>query len=197
MKRGWVKLYRSIEDNHLWRDQSAYRVFSWLLMNVDRHTGKITTGRKKMATACGLKESTIYITTKRLQTQQRINIESNNHFSTISIVNWYKYQDNDNSEDNKDITKKQQPHNTKQEVRSKNKEEDYGETTVKIATMLGIEPTRGMDEYVTSTYKGFKLKDETTRCREWCENNNKPLTSLRWMNWVRKAHKSGDLERLS
>ncbi len=45
MNEGWIKLHRKILDNGILRDQNAWIVFSWLLLKVDRKTGKKIVGR--------------------------------------------------------------------------------------------------------------------------------------------------------
>lgn len=155
---GWIKLHRKLLDNPVIRDDNAYKLFTILLMLVDKKNGKYTTGRFQLSEISRIKPNTVYIALKRLEKKhQMITQESNNHFTTISIVNWHYYQGNGNTKDNNQITTRQQPDNTKQELRIKNKE--Y------------------MREYLTSQecyenlYKKFPTIDELA-IRDKCESFN-------------------------
>lgn len=121
MERGFVKLYRSIDQNELLEnDNTAFIVFLKLLLRVDRRTGTYTTGRKKLANMCNLNPNTLYSALKRLEASTIIQQQSNTTSTTISICNWWKYQ----QDDNKTSNVRQSAVNTKQEKKEKeNKKE--------------------------------------------------------------------------
>lgn len=113
---GWVKSYRSVLDHELLaNDNSAYIVFTKLLLKVDRKTGKYTTGRFKLGDLCNLKPITAWKALHRLKNGQMVSLSSNNRFTVITICNWTKYQGNGNSSRNNQVTTGEQPSNTKQE----------------------------------------------------------------------------------
>lgn len=119
----YIKSFRAkIHHPLLANDNNAYIVFDKLLHLVDRRTGSYTSGRFKLAALMNLKPSTTYKVLKRLEKHGMLNIKSNNQFSTIHICNWDKYQ----LVSSNGVTAKEQPSNTKQEVRSNNKYRDYG-----------------------------------------------------------------------
>src|SRR6185437_16450187 len=93
MDNTWVKNYRKAQDHEIWKDKNAWRVFQWIIWNVDYKTGKGSFGRKQIAIGTGLNESTIYKVTQRLTTKyQAIIVKSNNKFTLISVRNWARYQ---------------------------------------------------------------------------------------------------------
>ena len=117
----YVKLYRKILDNKkLWKDHNAVRVLIWLLLRADYKTGKIETGRFVAAEDIDINPNTFYATLKRLEKQKIITQVSNNKYTSISILNWSRYQGNDNTKDNNKITTRQQQDNTIQEVNNIN-----------------------------------------------------------------------------
>ncbi len=116
MERGYIKLWRSIDQNELLEnDNTAFVVFLKLLTRVDRHSGTYTTGRFKLAALCNLNPSTLYSALKRLEASSVIQQHSNKKSTTISICNWWKYQQDDNQ------TKNERPTSniTKQEKKEK------------------------------------------------------------------------------
>lgn len=122
MERGYVKLWRVIDQNELLEnDNTALLVFIKLLTRVDRHTGTYRTGRYKLAHMCNLNPNTLYSALKRLEASTIIQQRSNSSSTTITICNWWKYQQDDNSTP----TKRRRGVNTKQE--KKEKKEIYKE----------------------------------------------------------------------
>lgn len=109
----YIKLYRKLIDNKkLWRDQTATRVLTWLLLRADYKTGTVETGRFVAAEDIGIKPTTFYQSLVRLKNMKIIDIKSNNKYSTISILNWSRYQGgNDTTTDNKVTTDRQQNDN--------------------------------------------------------------------------------------
>ena len=98
MERGFIKLYRSIDQNELLEnDNTALIVFIKLLTRVDRRTGSYRTGRFKLANQCNLRPSTLRDALKRLEAATVIRQQSDSRATTIYICNWSKYQQNDDS----------------------------------------------------------------------------------------------------
>ena len=98
MERGYVKLWRSIDQNELLEnDNTALIVFTKLLTRVDRRTGAYRTGRYKLATICNLSPSTLRDALKRLEAATVLRQQSDSKATTIYICNWWKYQQDDDS----------------------------------------------------------------------------------------------------
>jgi len=99
--KGWVKFYRSIEDNPLlMRNRNCYWVFTRLLVVVDRRTGSYRAGKKAMADRLNMNVSTYYATVKRLEAAGMLRLDADKMFTTLHICNWSKYQ----AEDLKNVT---------------------------------------------------------------------------------------------
>ena len=125
VNNGWVKLYRRVLDKKWFKyDHNLFIVFMWLLMVVDRHTGKYTLGRF-YCKEVGMKPSTFRNALQRLKDCGILDIKSNNKYSEVQIVKWSLYQSPeeqlDRSQDNKRTTRGQQE-DTKQEERIENRE---------------------------------------------------------------------------
>jgi len=113
---GWVKLHRKILDNGIMKDATAWQVFSWLLLMVDRKTGKANFGRFWASKSLGLNSNTFYKALLRLSKKwQMVTLSSNNKFTECSLINWEKYQSG-NSDGNNKVTTREQQSNTIQEV---------------------------------------------------------------------------------
>lgn len=93
MDKSWIKLFRKITNHPVFDDEKAFRVFLWILLNVNKETGDITVGRFWLASALKYKADTLYKVIKRLKIQyQLIDTLSNNKSTTIRVLNWAKYQ---------------------------------------------------------------------------------------------------------
>lgn len=152
---GYIKLWRTTIDHEiLANDNSAYIVFTKLLMRVDRKTGKYTTGRFKLADLCNLKPTTAWKALKRLEKAKMVSLTSDNKKTIISICNWSKWQSvGDSTGDNKVTTKGQQS-DTKQEKRIENRErEPKHKTYFKTPRIKGISPV--LREQVAKIIKLF------------------------------------------
>ena len=120
---GWLKLYRSILDSAVFQDPEVLKVWIWLLCNVafEQHDtmcygkvihlkpGQIATGRKKIAQCTDLNETKVYRALTVLKSLGNIEIKATNKCSIITVVNWDKYQ-----EENDKRTSSEQQTNSKQ-----------------------------------------------------------------------------------
>lgn len=136
MEKGFIKLHRSLlEDDSLFRSAETFKVWVWILLSVDWKTGTLSCGRYQIAQWLKIKPSTVYQTLKRLQMQQRINMNCNNKATTIEVLNWSKYQANlveeavvSNGKYNNGKSEMQQQNDTY--IRIKNKEDKNKEDIV-------------------------------------------------------------------
>lgn len=117
---GWVKLHRKAKENGMMGDHLAWTLFCWILMSVDRKSGKYLTGRYLLAEALETKPTTIYHAILRLSKKWKVvTLRSDNKKTEISVLNWAKYQSTDSSvtqvSDIK-VTTKEQQSDTIQEV---------------------------------------------------------------------------------
>jgi len=93
VERGYVKLWRSIDQNELLEnDNNAFIVFTKLLTRVNRFTGSYTTGRNKFAVVCNMRPTTLYGVLKRLESSSVLRLQGDRNSTTIFICNWHEYQ---------------------------------------------------------------------------------------------------------
>jgi hypothetical protein len=122
MDNTWVKLYRKLGDNKVMQDSKACQVFLWLLLHVDKKTGIVTIGRYLIAKELNLNPNTIYKVLSRLEKKYEIVTQSsNNRFTTISLLNWAKYNQYNETvtQDGKNKVKtKEKQSNTIQDIKT-------------------------------------------------------------------------------
>ena len=93
MQRGWVKLWRRIEDHPIMRDSVALHLFIWLLVRVDKNTGKYKTGRYVLGESLNLNPNTIKSALQRLYKKYHlIDKSGTNKYTEISVLKWAKFQ---------------------------------------------------------------------------------------------------------
>lgn len=145
MNRGYVKVWRKIEDSGLIQLPNTLALFMHLLLNAthkDRKVGTPTgvielkrgqyiSGRIELAGRLKQTEQQIRTSLKRLEDLEIITIKSTNKFSVYTIENYSKYQDeqlSDNQQSNQQVTNNQPADNqqttTKQELNNLNIKEE-------------------------------------------------------------------------
>lgn len=107
---GFVKLHRKILDNPIvCKDAEYFAVWIYLLLNATHkeidmifkgkrttlQPGQLITGRKSIAKQLSISESKVYRIIKDLKIEQQIEQQSSNKNSLITILNWNKYQINE------------------------------------------------------------------------------------------------------
>lgn len=134
---GWIKSYRSVLTHDLLaNDNNSFIVFMKLLHSVDKKTGRLITGRFKVAELTNLKPTTAYQALKRLENAKMVTLESNNKYTVIYICNWKKFQSTDDSTHDNQMTTRRQPDdnemtlNKNKEVRIKNSTTYYGKPEI-------------------------------------------------------------------
>ena len=109
MDRGWVRLWRKLDDNPMARDPFWVAVWTYLLRNATHRAhdvmwcgqrktlqpGQLILGRHALAFQTGVSESRIRRILKRLVFDQQIDQQTTNQSSLITIRNWELYQAND------------------------------------------------------------------------------------------------------
>lgn len=177
---GWVKLYRDcLEHEILANDNSAFLVFAKLLLKVNRKNGKFITGRFKLGELTNLKPTTAWKTLKRLEKHKMVTLASDNKKTVIYICNWTKWQGNGDTDSDNKVTTKGQQSDTKQEVRSKNKEIVSKDTTI---SSLYYQVIKSLDLPVRN-HKSLKSK-----IRE-LEKSSDPDVIIKYLEFMRDYFK--------
>lgn len=180
MNRGYVKVWRKIEDSGLIQLPNTLALFMHLLLNAthkDRKVGTPTgvielkrgqyiSGRIELAARLKQSEQQIRTSLNRLADLDIITIESTNRFSIYTIENYNKYQDDveqNNQQDNQQTTSKQPADNqqitTKQELKHLNiKEKDI--TPLALLESMGI-PKPLAKDYIKVRDKARKATTPT------------------------------------
>lgn len=111
---GWLKLHRSILDSFVFAHPTTLKIWIWMLVKanyVEKHTsiqigfglqqislqpGQFIFGRNKAEEELSIDGSTIYKHVQKLKLAGNILVESNNHYTVITICNWETYQHDEN-----------------------------------------------------------------------------------------------------
>ena len=141
MNRGYIKVFRKLKEWGFYRDSRHVHLWTHLLLSathkpikvfwngemITLQPGQLITGRKRLATETGLRESFIYRAIKCYESEQQIEQQPSNTSTLITIRNWHLYagdeQLNEQQMNNKRTTS-EQPVNTKQEVKNEKNEEN-------------------------------------------------------------------------
>ena len=165
MERGYVKLWRSIDQNELLEnDNTALVVFTKLLTRVNRLNGTYTTGRYKLANICNMNPNTLYSALKRLEASTIIQQQSNTTSTTITICNWWEYQQDVNSSS----SERRGGVNTKQE-----KKENID---TKVSNSMALSKPKIKSSEIDEMFSkweeiaGFKINGQAKMNRYACSN---------------------------
>lgn len=142
---GFISIHRQILDSEIFASEKGLKIWIWLLLKA-RHSdgfvpvtvgngqqiitlkkGQLLFGRYKAEEELNINGSTIYKWMKHLEEKEMIKLESNSHFTVVSIVKWVLYQENSNSKKtakeqhgNNRVTAAQQHGNTNNNVNTVN-----------------------------------------------------------------------------
>ena len=200
----YIRLYRSVLDHPLLsRDLNAYIVFTKILLRVDWQTGKLITGRFKLAEMTGLKPTTVYQTLRRLENDNMLTQEHDNKKTIITVINWKKYQSDDNGYDNNMTTIRQPDDTINNNKRIKNKKESIQSSPQNTASRFRLiseidqqEKERIAAEYQVTT----KSVDDTYQeLVLYCGAKGKKYAnySMALQSWVRRALAQGKIKQVS
>lgn len=114
MNDGWIKIHRKMLDNPVvFKDPDHLAVWMYLLLTAthkDRPTmfggtkiilkpGQLVTGRKKISEQTGVEESKVKRILNAFKSEQQIDQQAKRYGSIISILEWDKYQEVDQPND--------------------------------------------------------------------------------------------------
>ena len=105
-QQGWVKLQRGLLDTPIIKNPILLQIYIWCLLKANHqpkwfsfkigkgkkelscNVGQFITGRKRAVEELGMPESTYYKNIKRIEEYGFLKIESNNHYSIVTVVNY-------------------------------------------------------------------------------------------------------------
>jgi hypothetical protein len=155
MQNGWIKLHRKLLENEfLRRDTNAHKVFCYLLLLVNYETGQWAGGRVQLGQWCGLKATTAYNASRRLEKAKMVTLTNDIKYTTYSICNWARYQSHDDSTDDTVMTARRHDDDTI----IKNKEIRNKETIYKENIKPNPDVIRKLDEMKTDLAEKLALR---------------------------------------
>ena len=113
---GWVKLYRKIQRSSVFQNEGLLKVWIWYLVKANHEDrwisistgrgktevlvkrGQFIFGRKTAAKTLNMDENTLYKRMKKLENMENCNIQSNTHYSIVTILNYDLYQESEKDE---------------------------------------------------------------------------------------------------
>lgn len=133
MNDGYVKLWRKSLDSELLKNHKLWAFWSWCLMKASYRHVKITVGCQEVVLEPGqfvfgrnaaskelnMTEQNIRTIVRFLEKSENLTIKSTNKFSIISIVNWDRYQSNEN------VNQPSNQQTTNQQLTTNKKEKKY------------------------------------------------------------------------
>jgi hypothetical protein len=189
---GWIKLHRKILENSFCLGgmnklgfwvylllSASHKDQSFVLGNtkIQIKQGQLLTGRKALAKQAGVSEGTIELWLDVLEKNlQQIVQQKTNKYRIITILNWDKYQDNKQQNDNKMTTEYQQNDTYKNVKNVKNDNNIY---------------TTGLEEFVSKFNQLFgKNYRATPGLRKMYQDRLKNFTHSEIMTAVDSLAKS-------
>jgi hypothetical protein len=106
MHRGYVKVWRKLEDSGILQDQGACQFFLWAMFKathksrkqilgnqvVHLQPGQFVSGRNSAAQELGISPSKFVRTVDKMKMLEFVDTKANNKFTVFTIVNWDTYQ---------------------------------------------------------------------------------------------------------
>ncbi|NCC85144.1 MAG: hypothetical protein EOM03_13600 [Clostridia bacterium] len=142
MHRGYVKVWRKLEDSGILQDQGACQFFLWAMFKathkprkqivgnqvVNLLPGQFVSGRNAASQELGISPSKFVRTMEKMKMLEFVDTKPNNKFTVFSIINWARYQDEQTTNeqqtgqqaDNKRTTSGQQADTNKNVNNAKN-----------------------------------------------------------------------------
>ena len=191
MHRGYIKLWRKIEDTELLSNIelmgfAVYLVFKAnhfdkkTIFNgqvLDIKRGQLVVGRNSLSEKTGLSSSKIYRYLNTLENIQFLNKSPNNRFTIITICNYGKYQDSETT--NEQVTE--------QQTNNKRTTSEHQANTSKELKRINKN-----DKNETNTWR----TDYSIYLREAKDSINKLVSDAEWMESRETFHPNLDI-RLS
>lgn len=106
MHRGYVKVWRKMEDSGILQDQGACQFFLWAMFKathrerkqivgnqiVHLQPGQFVSGRNAAAQELGISPSKFVRTVDKMKMLEFVDTKPNNKFTVFTIINWDTYQ---------------------------------------------------------------------------------------------------------
>lgn len=141
----WIKLHRKIIESQVFNNEGLLKVWLWCLLKasyterfvylktgkagieVKVFPGQFVFGKYTAAKELKMDPSTVYKRMQKLKNLGNCNLESNQQYTLVSIINWSVYQDcenNSNRDSNQQVTTKYPASNTNNKDKKVNNEKN-------------------------------------------------------------------------
>lgn len=204
MKGNWIKLHRELLDNPtVMIDGDYLAVWVWLLLHatskrkavrfggkqVYLKPGELTTGRRRIVRELRISESKVQRILKTFENEQQIEQRTDRQCRLISILNWDKYQQNEQRNEqrvNNERTTSEQRVNTKQECKEC-KEEREGHSPVSRSELFQYVREKNLDVDAEVFWNYYEEND-------WTKKNGLPVKDWKktLATWAAREKKTGN-----
>lgn len=206
---GYLKLWRSIKDWHWYSDVPVRTLFLHLLVEanyeakqwkgVDLIPGQFITSTVQLADEMATSRASIHRALKKLESSGEVNVQTNNHWTLVTIANWDKWQGKDETSERPlrhRRTSSERPAGTTKEVKKERREEEVesarAEFKIKCKAI-----TEGDNEILDKSLRQgfFDYWTEPNAAKVMRFEEEKYFDHARRMrNWQKKAIERGDLK---
>lgn len=115
--KGWIKVYRKIQDSFIWTDANQLKLWLLILMKANHEdnrflfngqevhvsSGQLVTGSVALASAFNegvtrdkrVTSRTVWRWVKKFEKEQMLSIKSTTKYSVITVIKWDEYQSSD------------------------------------------------------------------------------------------------------
>jgi hypothetical protein len=180
MDRGYIKVYRSLQDKGYYSDpeyvsvwvhllmKATYRPKEYLFNNRIHHLepGQFITGRRVLARETGVNRSKLERILFCFESEQQIEQQTTNKFRIITILNWEKYQVDEQQKSYKRAASEQPVSTNKKDKKDNNKtlysdcvylsKEEYQKIIEKHGQNLTDKAIELLNNYIQSSGKKYK-----------------------------------------
>lgn len=168
----WVKLYEKSKKNGIMKDHTAWALFTWLLISVNKDTGKMSFGRFQISDELGIKPNTVYKVVQRLEKKYGvIIINRQTNYTEVQIVKWAKYQSS-STDSQMTVKSSSNDSNTLQDKRIKNN--------------TYIQLSKNQIAKLKADFIGLDVEFELSKFKAWQKANDKTFPNVleRFRLWL-------------
>ena len=190
LSRGYIRLFRKIDSWEWYTEPNTIRMFLHCLIKANHtdklwrgitiHAGSFVTSRASLAKELDITERQVRTAINHLKSTNELTSKSTNHYSIITVNNWYLYQINDQQNDRQEVQQTTTTNNIyKNNIVEINKK--FTKPTIDEIKKYCLERGNSIDaEYFYNYYesKGWlvgksKMKDFKAAIRTWEQNQQK------------------------
>ncbi len=180
---GWIKLHRCLLDSYVFSNPTTLKIWIWILckaankkrvvslkvgigfQDIELNPGELIFGRFKAEEQLNIDGSTIYKHIQKLVQSNNITLDSNNHYTIITVCNWAEYQESENKKEqpnDSQMTAKEQQSNNRRTTEEHKQESKESKEIKKEYPQEIIELNLACKKYFEEKY----INDKSLECFE-------------------------------